>query len=378
MMNIWEEVRKEFPVCNSYTYLNPAGGSPLSASAAFEAKRYYDEMLAYGDNPYEEWLERTEETRSMVAAFLNADKDEIAFTTNTSHGMNIIAQMLKGKGKVLTMRDEFPSSTFPWLNQDVQLKMVEPDDGYRYPIEKIAANIDAEVKVVMTSYVQYCTGFRQDLEALGSLCKERDLIFVVNATQALPVFPVDVNKCHIDFLVFTGLKWATAGYGIGGLYINKRWLEHGKLPMAGWLSIEEPEAMDNMKLVCEKRASVIESGCQHFAPIFALKGALGLFQRIGKENVSSHVLELTKYLHENLDRLGIQLASPSEEKFLSGISILKTRHAKEVVELLRKENIIVSARGQGVRVSVNIFNNKADIDKLISVLEKNRELFSNN
>jgi cysteine desulfurase / selenocysteine lyase len=59
---------------------------------------------------------------------------------------------------------------------------------------------------------------------LGNFCMENNLIFVVNATQALGIFPVDVKKCNIDFLVFTGLKWATAGYGIGGLYVNKKWL----------------------------------------------------------------------------------------------------------------------------------------------------------
>ena len=235
-MDIWKEVRNEFPVCNDYVYLNAAGGSPISASAANEAKKYYDEMLIHGDNLYDEWLDRAEEVRSNIAEFIGAEKKEIAFTTNTSHGMNLIAQMNKNKGTVLTMYHEFPSSTFPWLNQVVKLKMVKPENVFEYSIKKIIENITPDVKIVMTSYVQYCTGFRQDLEALGRLCKERDLIFVVNATQAIPVFPIDVKKCNIDFLVFTGLKWATAGYGIGGLYINKKWLN--KLPFAGWLSIE--------------------------------------------------------------------------------------------------------------------------------------------
>ena len=81
-------------------------------------------MLAYGDNPYEEWLERIEKTRSLVAGYMGAETEEIAFTTNTSHGMNLVAQMNKEKGTVLTMQDEFPSSTFPWLNQGVKIKMI--------------------------------------------------------------------------------------------------------------------------------------------------------------------------------------------------------------------------------------------------------------
>lgn len=369
-MDIWDEVRKEFPVCNDFVYLNPAGGSPISASAAEQAKLYYDEMLAHGDNLYEEWLERTEKTRSMVAEYIGSETREITFTTNTSHGMNLIAQMNKNKGTVLTMHDEFPSSTFPWLNQGVKLKMVMPENGFSYPIEKIEASLDPDVKILMTSYVQYCTGFRQDLEALGELCRRKNLIFVVNATQAIPVFPVDVKKCNIDFLVFTGLKWATAGYGIGGLYINKKWLENGNLPFAGWQSVEDPEAMNNLNLKPEKRASVVEAGCPHFAPIFALKGALNLFNRIGKENVTNYILHLTKYLHQKLDALGIELASPKDEKHMSGITIIKTPNAKEIVSKLGEKKIIVTARGAGVRVSVNIFNNEDDLNALITSLDK--------
>ena len=367
-MDIWKDLREEFPVCKDYVYLNAAGGSPISASAANQAKRYYDEMLIHGDNLYEEWLDHTEEVRSSVAEYIGAEKQEIAFTTNTSHGMNLIALMNKNKGTVLTMHHEFPSSTFPWLNQGVKLRMVKPENGFEYPIEKIIENLTPDVKILMTSYVQYCTGFRQDLEALGKLCKERNLIFVVNATQAIPVLPVDVKKCNIDFLVFTGLKWATAGYGIGGLYINKKWL--GKLPFAGWLSTEQPENVDNLNFKAEKRASVVESGCPHFAPIFALGGALSLFNRIGRKNVTDHVLKLTKYLHQQLQTMNIEIASPSEISQMSGITIIRSDNAPYVVSMLKKEKIIISSRGEGIRVSVNIFNNENDIDTFISALRK--------
>ena len=262
-MEDWTEVRKEFPVCEKYVYLNPAGGSPVSRSAATEGKRFYDEMLEFGDTYWDTWLERTEKVRSSLAEFIGAGRDEIGFTTNTSHGMNLVAQFLKNKGTVLTMEDEFPSTTFPWLNQGTEIKMVKAID-HAFPIDAIKKAITPDVKILITSYVQYKTGFRQDLEALGNFCKENDLIFVVNATQALGIFPVDVKKCHFDFLMFTGLKWATAGYGIGGLYIDRKWLGPKIFPFAGWRSVEVPEKMDNLALDLKKEASVIESGCPHF------------------------------------------------------------------------------------------------------------------
>jgi cysteine desulfurase / selenocysteine lyase len=379
----WNKVREEFPVCKKYVYLNPAGGSPVSQSAADEGKRFYDEMLEFGDTYWEKWLERTEKVRKELAGFIGADREEIGFTTNTSHGMNLVAQMLRniGEGKengegrgeektvtVLTMRDEFPSTTFPWLNQGTQIIFVEAEN-YGYSIENIKKAITPDVKILISSYVQYCTGFRQDLEVLGNFCKENNLIFVVNATQALGIFPVDVKKCNIDFLVFTGLKWATAGYGIGGLYVNKKWLSNDNFPFAGWRSVETPGKMDNLDLELKNEASVIESGCPHFPNIFALGGALNMFKNIGSENVMNRVLFLNHLIEEKLRTLGIELIVQKEDKHRSGILIAKIQNPKFVVEELFKKNIIVSARGEGVRISASIFNNEEDIEKLITELK---------
>jgi cysteine desulfurase / selenocysteine lyase len=132
----WNKVREEFPVCKKYVYLNPAGGSPVSLSAANEGKRFYDEMLGFGDTYWETWLERTEKVRTSLAEFIGAKREEIGFTTNTSHGMNLVAQFLKNQGTVLTMRDEFPSTTVPWLNQKTNIRFVEPVN-YSFPVSAI-------------------------------------------------------------------------------------------------------------------------------------------------------------------------------------------------------------------------------------------------
>jgi selenocysteine lyase/cysteine desulfurase len=363
----WNKVREEFPVCKKYVYLNPAGGSPVSLSAANEGKRFYDEMLEFGDIYWDKWLERTEKVRSQLAGFIGAGREEIGFTTNTSHGMNLVAQFLKDKGNVLTMRDEFPSTTFPWINQKTEIKFVEPEN-YGYSIENIKKALTPDVKILISSYVQYCTGFRQDLEELGNFCKENNLIFVVNATQALGIFPVDVKKCNIDFLVFTGLKWATAGYGIGGLYVNKKWLTADNFPFAGWRSVQTPGKMNNLDLELKNEASVIESGCPHFPNIFALGGAFEMFEKIGAENVINRVLFLNHLIEEKLRHLGIDLIAQKEDKHCSGILIAKIPKPKWVVEELFKKNIFVSARGEGMRVSASIFNNEEDVEAFIKEL----------
>lgn len=364
----WNEIRKEFPVCNKYVYLNPAGGSPMSKSASEAGQLFYKEMLEFGDTYWETWLARTEDTRKKLANYINASEKEIGFTTNTSHGMNMVAQALKNEGSILTMRDEFPSTTFPWLNQNTRIAFVEPKN-YAYSLSDIEKSLTPDIKILVSSYVQYNTGFRQDLEKLGNFCKTNDLTFVVNATQALGIFPVDVQKSNIDFLVFTGLKWATAGYGIGGLYMNKKWLSKNNFPFAGWRSVKMPEKMDNLALELKNEASVIESGCPHFPNIFALGGALDLFNKIGQKNISERVIYLNRFLQNQLETLGVKVIVQEKDINRSGILIAKIKNPREIVSKLAEKNIIVSARGEGVRISTSIFNNEKDIEILIHELK---------
>lgn len=365
----WAKIRDEFPVCKKYVYLNAAGGSPVSSFAASEGKRFYDEMLQGGDTYWDEWLERTEATRERLAKFINAEKNEIGFTTNTSTGMNLIAEMLRDKGEVITMEDEFPSSTFPWINRNIKLQFVKPINA-DYPIKSIEKYITPETKILVTSHVQYRTGFRQNLEEVGKLCKSYGLIYVVNATQSSGIFEIDVKKAQIDFLIFTGLKWAAAGYGIAGLFINKEILKSSKIPFAGWRSVEDPENIDNSKLKIKDSVSAIESGCPHFPNIFALGGALSLFERIGKKNVEDRVLYLNRYLEKKLLENKLPVVMPVSEENRSGIIIVEDENAKLKVEKLYGKNIIISARGKGLRISVNIFNNEEDIDILVNELKK--------
>jgi selenocysteine lyase/cysteine desulfurase len=370
----WEVIRKEFPVLEKYTYLNPAGGSPMSLTAARAGKQYFDEMVAEGDIPYDRWLGRTTQVREKVAALIGATAAEVGFTMNTSASMNLIALMLKGKGEVLTMRDEFPSSTIPWVNNGFTVNYVDPVN-YAYPVKWIEKHIGPETKILVSSAVQYCTGFRQDLKALGSLCRKYGLAFVVNATQAIGVMPIDVREAGIDYMAFSGLKWTTSGYGAGVMYVAQEKLNKSGLPFAGWQSTQNPNLMTNIAWKLRPEASVVEAGCPHFPSVFALGGALDLINRIGAENIHHRVVELNRLLQQRITNTGLQVIAPAEEKYRSGITIIKTSNARAIREKLGQKNIIVAARGEGVRVSVSFFNNETDIDRLITALQEIKEMF---
>jgi selenocysteine lyase/cysteine desulfurase len=200
---------------------------------------------------------------------------------------------------------------------------------------------------------------------MGRFCRERKLIFVVDATQGMGVFPIDVGASNIDFLVFSGYKWAQAGYGVGALYVAPNFIDTKSFPVAGWWSARDPEAVINDRLDLKETAAALEVGCPHFAGIFALGGALTLFEQIGAVQIEERIHKLTDYLHQRLDEDGLIVVSPRIRDQRSGITIIEMRNAPDVVKSLAERKIIVSARGRGLRVSVHVFNNFDDIDHLV-------------
>ena len=124
-MTNWAEVRAKFPVTRSSVYLNTAAAGPLAESTAKAGSAYYEQMRDDGDIHWDHWLARCEEVRARVAAFINAEPDEIGFTTNTSSGMNLIVDALEKHGEVISCDLEFPVTTIPWMHRRIPVHLVK-------------------------------------------------------------------------------------------------------------------------------------------------------------------------------------------------------------------------------------------------------------
>ena len=191
-MTDWSAVRALFPALNKQVYLNTAGGAPIPRRTAEAGKRYYEQTFLDGDVHWDDWLQQVEETRRKVAGLLNTSPTNVAFLSNCSAGLNFAAHMLKGRGSVLTVTDEFPSCTLPWLQLGFEVAFVEADRDGSVPVETIEAAISEKTGVLVISHVQYKTGFRHNLAALGRICQENDMAFVVDATQSFGALPIDI------------------------------------------------------------------------------------------------------------------------------------------------------------------------------------------
>lgn len=365
----WELVRRDFPVTERLAYLNSAAAAPVMRQAQASAVSFYRELMEEGDAPWEEWLKRRELARARVARFINAEPDEIAFTTNTSSGINLIVDALAGGGDVVSCSLEFPVTTLPWMHRGSRVKLIEARGG-EIGAEDFERALREGARIISLSHVQYSNGFRAPLEEIGAI--KGGGRFVVNASQSAGAFKIDVKRMRIDALCATGHKWMTAGYGSGFVYMSREILEETSARAIGWMSVEEPFEMRNDAYNARHDAAArAELGCPHFAAIFALGASVERFLEISAEQIEARVLELNRSLTEKLLEAGRRVLSPlRSEETRSAQTLVASDEPGRLAQFLYSRAVAVTEKPQGIRVATHLFNNEDDISRLVTALEE--------
>jgi cysteine desulfurase/selenocysteine lyase len=366
-MTNWDHLRQRFPVTERLAYLNSAAAGPVSRASFAAASGYYEKMMRDGDVHWNRWLADREAIRKRIAAFINAEPDEIAFTTNTSSGMNVIVDALEGRGEVISSALEFPVTTLPWMHRRIPVHLLPAVEG-EVPIEDISRAMTHDTGVIALSHVQFSNGFRINPEEVGEVKGHHAL--VINASQSAGVFDIDVKRMKIDALCATGHKWLLSGYGSGFVYLSRE-LQAQSLPRAlGWLSVEEPFEMRNDEFrPRHDAASRVELGCPHFAAIFSLGASVDLINETGIENLQTRALELNRLLTSRLTEDGWPVLSPlKNENARSAETLIQVDKPGEVVRSLFRRGVVVTEKPEGIRVATHFFNNEDDIERLIAGL----------
>jgi cysteine desulfurase/selenocysteine lyase len=369
----WRRVRADFPVTARLAYLNSAGAGPVPSGVLEASTQFYRETLESGDRLWEEWLARRERARGHVARLINAEPDEIAFTTNTSSGMNLIVDALEGAGEVVSCELEFPVSTIPWMHRGVGVNLVKARGGEVTPEDVLAAT-NGRTGVICLSHVQYSNGFRTDLGAVGA--NKGRHAFVVNAAQSAGVFPIDVKRMRIDALCSTGHKWMLAGYGSGFVYLSRELLARTRARTISWMAVEDPFRMRNDSYRPRTDAAArSEQGCPHFAGIFALGAAAEYLLHLGPHAIERRALELNRRLTGELEGAGWRVLSPlGREASRSAETLVEAGDPRRVVRHLSRGGVAVSIKPEGFRVATHFFNDEEDIARLVSTLGELRDV----
>ena len=362
----------EFPLEPGLAYLNHAAVAPWPRRTCDAVAGFAEENCRVGARDYPRWItvENTlrEQLRTLIGA---ASPDDVALVKNTSEGLSFVAHGLDWApgDNVVISSQEFPSNRIVWESlrpRGVEVRVAElsgPD-----PEGALLALTDARTRLLAVSAVQYASGLRMDLERMGRACRQRGILFLVDAIQSLGVLPMDVEAFCIDFLAADGHKWLLGPEGLGVFWCRPALRERLRLFEYGWHMVEHPGDYERRDWVPAASARRFECGSPNMLGVHALQASLSLLLEVGIPRIETLVAERIDVIVERCRREGWTLLTPEDPARRAGIVTLRHPDClpEALFEHLRERQVVCALRGGGVRLSPHFYT---ELDVVSQVLD---------
>ncbi len=367
---LWLRHRDQFPVTGRLVYMNHAGVAPLCRAAAEAMRRLAGDACEYGSFHYGDWLAAYDGLRSAAARLIGATPAEIAIVKNTSEGIATVALGLDWRpgDRVVAFREEFPANFFPWKRLEscgVSVDWLSIWD----PLEKVDAACRG-ARLLAVSFVQYLSGRRADLDAIGEICRRHECFFFVDAIQGLGAFPLDVRASGIDALAADGHKWLLGPEGCGILYIRKEMQDAIEPVEFGWTNVAGYNDYASRDMTLRPDAGRYECGTLNTIGCFGLRAAIEFLLGVGVEEVAAEVQALGDRIAEGVAAKGYELLGQRTRETGAGIVSFRKEgvDSRVLVQRLKARSIIAAPRQGWVRCSPHFYISPADVDSLLEAL----------
>jgi selenocysteine lyase/cysteine desulfurase len=367
--------RAEFPISEMYVFLNHAAVAPVSHRVSKAVSSLAEEMCRCGIDGYPRWMEGVGAARRQAARLLGAGAHEIAFVTNTSEGLSVVAGGLDWRvgERVLVVRPDFPSNIYPWMDLErkgITVDYVSRREG-RIQVKDLEKALRPKTRLLTVSSVDFLNGYRADLAAMGAFCRQKGLLFCVDGIQSLGLIPVDVKGCHIHFLSAGGHKWLLGPMGCGVLYVAQEVVDLVHPKGVGWKSVRGENDFFTIRLDFKPDALRFEPGSLNLLGIHGLGAALDLLLEVGVARIFESVLAVNDLFVQGLRQRGLKIVTPLERSSRSGIlSFMPKADPEKTFYTLMEENIMVSERKGLIRLSPHFYNTEADVRRFFEVLDR--------
>ncbi len=380
-------VRAEFPAARNQTFLNTAWVGPIPQVARDAGVAYADETLVWADSRSR--LEEKEMARTAFADLFGAKPEEVALLFTTADGEAIVANGLDLRAGDNVVVDELHYTGtfchFMYLQEQrgIELRIVPQTEG-RVRLEDWDAHIDERTRLVSVAWVNNRNGFRQDLRGLVELAHAKGTLVYADAVQALGTFPTNLSDLGVDFACAAAHKWLFGGFGVAGFFIREEHLDrirpdrwgHGQVAQtrtpAGWSTSLPAGRFAELEFRLRTNADKYEYSCLAYGAVAQLAASLGLLMKVGLSNIETHTMPLVRELRAGIAKLGFEIWTPDGNPSPI-VSFVHGQDIDHLKRLLNEEAIAVSFREANqalMRVSVSMFNNRADIQRLLTLLEK--------
>ena len=375
-----QKIEQEFHHLNTL-YFNSAyfGPSPFSAKKAVSEALQKELDPSFYDHDL--WLGIPENTRIQIADLLGVSPDAIAHATSIS---DIIALIANGypldKGDIVCSLDrEFPSNILPWMRaaetRGIDFQALKLGDHPVPTVDWLDEHLPQKTKIFNISHVAFDTGKRIDLVPMGKYLRDRDVLFIVDSTQALGGLAVGTEEIkNIDVLVCASYKWLLGPYGHAFGYFSPKAVETIAHRGGSWTF--SPKFMD-MSALLDYTTDTLPGARKYdrgqganMLAMSCLKAAVGFLSDVGLNYIQKHNASVRDYFLAHYPHKKYSLATPPSN--MGNIVCLKTQKGTDPEALqnaLREHNIDVSIRAGNVRLSFHVFNSISQVDELVEVLD---------
>lgn len=387
-----KDVRYDFPMLDNNLIYFDNGATTFKPNTVIDAiNDYYKNYSANahrGDYTISYKVDVAfENARKKVADFINADVEEVVFTSGATESLNMIEEgffkyLLEPNDEILITKSEHASNVLPWFRlaktNNCVIKYIELDENLHVTMDNVKKSITNKTKVISIAGITNVVGDERPIEEICKYAHANDIFVVVDGAQLVPHKRVDVKKSDIDFLAFSGHKMC-GPTGIGVLYGKKEFLEKlNPINLGGGMN----ESFDSENEVYLKELPTrLEAGTPNIAGAIGLGTAIDYLNKIGMDNIESHEKKLKSYLIDKLIKLPyVDIINLESDSGIVSFNI-DGIFSQDVAFYLNKYNICVRAgnhcakilkKETGVkntlRVSLYFYNTYEEIDKFIELI----------
>jgi selenocysteine lyase/cysteine desulfurase len=313
------------------------------------------------------------ETIGLAAELLGTNPANVALVSSASAAINILATSIdwKPRDQVIVSDLEFPSNILPWLRlkqSGIEIVVVKSDRGaLRW--DDLASVVCPRTRLIALSLVSYKTGaYLPFIPKLSALARQMGAILAVDATQALGRCRVSLEG--VDYLFSSTFKWLLGPHGLGIVYVDPDFRRKLNPAGVGWYSVKDAfSAVRSETYDLKDGAACLSPGMPNFPSIYGLRQSLRFLLQVGVASIHRELIPLVEQLQQGLAALGLEMLTPPEAEYASGIVSFAHPKAEQIGASLEDKGIVVWSGDGRVRASVHLYNDLSDIRKYLQLLE---------
>jgi selenocysteine lyase/cysteine desulfurase len=371
------KIAELFDIPKGVVYLNCASLSPQLKSVTEAGALALQKKVHPWEIRSADWFDDPETLRSLAARVINADADGMAIIPSVSYGISIAAAnvpVAKGQ-QILVMDKEYPSNYYSWAElakaKGAEIVTVKKE-GATWTAAILNA-INENTAIVAISNCHWTNGALVDLVQIGIKARSVGAALVIDASQAMGAYPIDVAVIQPDFLVSVGYKWLLGPYGLGYLYAAPKWRTAGRPIEYSWLTKNDSEnfaGLVNYRDDYRPGARRFDMGeFPGFINVPMAIAALTQVLKWGIANIQSQLKVITQQIEQQASALGLDFPNSAERvDHMIGLD-LPGGVSDALKADLKNENIFVGFRGESIRVSPYLYTTPQDLEKLFDILK---------